>query len=103
MFAIMQLSGKQVKVEEGQVLLTDRLPEDEGKSITVKEVLLVSDGKKTTVGAPFVKGAEVKATVVEHAKDDKILVFKKKRRKGYKKTIGHRQALTQIKIESIKA
>ena len=102
MYAVVNIQGFQFKVEEGQQLFVNRLSEDTGKSITLKEVLLVENEGKVSVGKPFVKGASVKAKVLDHLKDDKIIVFKKKRRKGYRVKNGHRQALSKIEIQSIK-
>ena len=103
MFAITSIAGKQFKVEEGQEIFVYRLQADEGSQIEVKEVQLVDNAGKVKIGKPFVKGAKIKATVLEHLKDDKIIVFKKKRRKGYRVKNGHRQALTKLKIDSITA
>ena len=103
MYAIVKIQGQQFKVEKDQDLLVNRLETDEGKSITFKEVLLVDNEGKVKVGTPHVSRANVKAKVIEHVQDDKVLVFKKKRRKGYQKMNGHRQAMTRIHIESIKA
>lgn len=103
MFAIVEIAGQQFKVEKDQMLYVHRLPEAEGASIELNNVLLVDNNGKVTVGAPAVSGASVKAKVLNHLKGDKVLVFKKKRRKGYRKMNGHRQYLTKIQIESIKA
>lgn len=99
MFAIVEIAGKQYKVEEGQEIYVHRLEGKEGDSAEVGRVLISGDGDKFEVGAPALKAA-VKATILEHVKDDKVVVFKKKRRKGYKVKNGHRQALTKIKIDS---
>jgi large subunit ribosomal protein L21 len=103
MYAIVDIAGKQFKVEKDQKLYVHRLAEEEGKSVNFDEVLLVDNDGKVTVGAPNVKGASVKAKILNHLKDDKVIVFKKKRRKGYRVKNGHRQYLTQIQIEDIKA
>lgn len=103
MFAIVEIAGQQFKVEKDQTLYVHRLPEAEGASIELNNVLLVDNNGKVTVGAPAVNGAKVKAKVLNHLKGDKVLVFKKKRRKGYRKLNGHRQYLTKIQIESIEA
>lgn len=103
MFAIVNIAGFQYKVSPDQFVYVNRLPEDQGADVSFDEVLLVSDNGSTQVGAPFVSGAAVRGTVLEHLKDDKVIVFKKKRRKGYKVKKGHRQALTKVKIESINA
>jgi large subunit ribosomal protein L21 len=103
MFAIVEIAGQQFKVEKDQTLFVHRLPQEEGASIELNNVLLVDNNGKVAVGAPSVSGASVKAKVLTHLKGDKILVFKKKRRKGYRKMNGHRQYLTKIQIESINA
>ena len=103
MYAIVDIAGKQFKVSKDQKLYVHRLAEDEGKSVSFDNVMLVEDGGSISVGAPSLKGASVQAKVLQHMKGDKVIVFKKKRRKGYKVRNGHRQYLTQIQIESIKA
>lgn len=103
MFAIVTIAGQQFKVEQDQEIFVHRLDANEGDSVNFDEVHLVTDGEKTSLGAPLLKSASVAATVVEHAKGDKVIVFKKKRRKGYKVKNGHRQAFTKIKIDSISA
>ena len=103
MYAIVDIAGKQFKVSKDQKLYVHRLAEDEGKSVSFDNVMLVEDGGNVSVGTPSVKGATVQAKVLQHMKGDKVIVFKKKRRKGYKVRNGHRQYLTQIQIESIKA
>jgi large subunit ribosomal protein L21 len=103
MFAIVSIAGQQFKVEKDQELFVHNLNKNEGEKISFDHVLMVSDGKKTTVGAPNVKGASVSASVLEDIQGDKVIVFKKKRRKGYKVKNGHRQQFTKIKIDSIKA
>jgi len=101
MYAIVEIAGQQFKVAKDQKVFVHRLQEDEGKTITFNNVLLLDDGK-ITIGAPAIKGASVKAKVLNHLKGDKVIVFKKKRRKGYQVKNGHRQFLTEIQIESIK-
>ena len=101
MYAIVDIAGQQFKVEKDQKLYVHRLEGEEGKKVSFDKVLLIDTGSKVSVGDPVVKGAEVAAKIVTHLKGDKVLVFKKKRRKGYKKLNGHRQYLTQIQIESI--
>ena len=103
MFAIVEIAGQQFKVEKDQTLYVHRLPEAEGASIELNNVLLVDNNGKVTVGAPAVSGASVKAKVLNHLKGDKVLVFKKKRRKGFRKKNGHRQSFTKIQIEAINA
>ena len=103
MYAIVNIAGQQFKVAKDQHLFVHRLQGDEGASIEFDNVLLVDNGGKITVGVPAVKGASVTAKIVSHLKGDKVIVFKKKRRKGYKKKNGHRQSFTQILIEGIVA
>jgi large subunit ribosomal protein L21 len=101
MYAIVDIAGQQFKVEKDQKLFVHRLEVEEGKKVSFEKVLLIDTGNKVSVGDPVVKGASVDAKVISHMKGDKILVFKKKRRKGYQKLNGHRQYLTQIQIEGI--
>ncbi|MGB0391786.1 MAG: 50S ribosomal protein L21 [Salibacteraceae bacterium] len=101
MYAIVEMAGQQFKVEKDQQVFVHRLDSKEGSKVTFDNVLLVDNGGKVNVGAPAIKGATVVATVLEHVKGDKVIVFKKKRRKGYKVRNGHRQYLTSIKIEAI--
>jgi len=101
MFAVIKTGGKQYKVQEGEILQVEKLNIEKGKKFKFEEVLLIEDGDKTQIGTPFVKNAVVEALVVENFKDKKVIVFKKKRRKQYRKTRGHRQELTKIKIEGI--
>ena len=101
MYAIVDIAGQQFKVEKDQKLFVHRLEGEEGKKVSFDKVLLIDTGSKVSVGDPVVKGAAVAAKIVTHLKGDKVIVFKKKRRKGYKKLNGHRQYLTQIQIESI--
>ena len=101
MYAIVEIAGQQFKVEKDKKIFVHRLQEEEGASVEFKNVLLVDNDGKVKVGTPKVKGAKVNAKILEHMKGDKVIVFKKKRRKGYKKKNGHRQYLTQIQIEEI--
>ncbi len=101
MYAIVEMAGQQFKVAKDQKVYVHRLQTEEGKKVTFDNVLLLDDGKNITVGAPAIDGAAVEAKVVKHLKGDKVIVFKKKRRKGYKKKNGHRQSLTEIVVESI--
>ena len=101
MYAIVEMAGQQFKVAKDQKVYVHRLQTEEGKKVTFDNVLLLDDGKNITVGAPAIDGAAVEAKVVKHVKGDKVIVFKKKRRKGYKKKNGHRQSLTEIVVESI--
>lgn len=103
MFAIVRASGKQFKVSQGLIIKVNRLTAKEGESIELSPVLMVGDDKTSKVGAPELEGAKVTAKVLEHKRDKKIIVFKKKRRQGYKRKAGHRQDLTILKIESISA
>lgn len=103
MYAIVDIAGQQFKVEKDQKVFVHRLQTEEGKKVTFDNVLLLADGSKVTVGAPAIDGAQVGAKVLKHLKGDKVIVFKKKRRKGYRVKNGHRQALTEIQIESIAA
>ena len=100
MYAIVEIAGQQFKVAKDQKVFVHRLQEKEGSKVSFDNVLLLDDGK-ITIGAPAIKGAEVTAKVLNHLKGDKVIVFKKKRRKGYKVKNGHRQFLTEIQIESI--
>ena len=102
MYAIVEIAGHQFKVEKDQKVFVNRLQTEEGKKVTFDNVLLLGDGDKVTVGAPAIDGAQVSAKVLKHLKGDKVIVFKKKRRKGYRVKNGHRQSLTEIVIESIK-
>ena len=101
MYAIVEISGKQFKVEKKQKLFVNRLDVAEGKKISFDNVLMVNDGSKSSVGTPNVSGVQVDAKVLNHLKSDKVIVFKKKRRKGYKVRNGHRQAITEIEISDI--
>ena len=101
MYAIVDIAGQQFKVEAGKKIYVHRLQDEVGASISFEKVLLTDNEGAVKVGAPYVDGAVVKATVLDHVKGNKVLVFKKKRRKGYQKMNGHRQCLTQIQIESI--
>ncbi|MCW5514976.1 50S ribosomal protein L21 [Muriicola sp. Z0-33] len=103
MYAIVEMAGQQFKVAKDQKVYVHRLKEDEGKKVTFNNVLLIEDGKNITIGAPAIDGAAVEAKVVKHLKGDKVIVFKKKRRKGFKTKNGHRQYLTELVIESIVA
>jgi large subunit ribosomal protein L21 len=101
MFAVIKTGGKQFRVQVGDILDVEKLDLDEGKKVTFDEVLLIGDDKNTLIGTPVVEKAQVVGEVMENFKDKKILVFKKKRRKQYRKTSGHRQLLTRVKIEKI--
>jgi len=101
MYAIVEISGRQFKVEKKQKLFVNRLDAQEGKKVSFDNVLMVNDGTKFSVGTPNVSGAQVDAKVLKHLKSEKVIVFKKKRRKGYKVRNGHRQAITEIEISDI--
>ncbi len=101
MYAIVEIAGHQFKVEKDQKVFVNRLATEEGKTISFDNVLLIADGSNVTVGAPAIGGAQVSAKVLKHLKGDKVIVFKKKRRKGYRVKNGHRQALSEIVIENI--
>lgn len=103
MYAIVDIAGQQFKVEKEQEIFVHRLEAEEGASVTFNKVLLLENAGKVKVGAPAVKGATITAKILSHIKGDKVLVFKKKRRKGYQKLNGHRQFLTKIQIEDINA
>ena len=100
MYAIVEIAGQQFKVAKDQNVFVHRLAAEEGKKVTFDNVLLLDDGK-VTIGAPAIEGAAVEAKVLRHLKGDKVIVFKKKRRKGYRVKNGHRQFLTEITIENI--
>ena len=103
MYAIVEIAGQQFKVVQDQKLFVHRLTDKEGSKVSFDKVFLLDDGKKVSVGAPAITGASVEAKVVSHLKGDKVIVFKKKRRKGYRVKNGHRQALTELVIEKIQA
>ena len=103
MYAIVEIAGQQFKVAKDQKVFVNRLSTEEGKKVNFDNVLLIGDDNKVTVGAPAIDGAQVSAKVIKHLKGDKVIVFKKKRRKGYRVKNGHRQSLTEIQIESIVA
>src|SRR5690606_2993940 len=101
MYAIVEIAGQQFKVEKDQKVFVHRLQTEEGKQVAFDNVLLIGDGDNITVGAPAIDGAQVGAKVIKHLKGDKVIVFKKKRRKGYRVKNGHRQSLTEINYESM--
>lgn len=102
MYAIVDIAGQQFKVQKDQRVYVHRLEGEEGSKVEFGNVLLIDNEGKINVGAPAIQGASVKATILKHLKGDKVIVFKKKRRKGYKVKRGHRQFLTQVQIDSIK-
>jgi large subunit ribosomal protein L21 len=103
MLAVIKAQGKQYKVAMGDTLTIDRLAGEAGAKVSLGEVLMLINGTTTTVGSPLVSGAKVEAEIMAHDKGDKVLVVKKRRRKGYKRTKGHRQHLTTVKITGISA
>lgn len=103
MYAIVEIAGQQFKVSKDLKVYVHRLANEEGSKVSFDKVLLLDDNGNITLGAPAIEGASVEAKVLSHLKGDKVIVFKKKRRKGYKKRNGHRQYLTQILIEGISA
>ena len=103
MYAIVEIGGQQFKVEQGRKIFVHRLEANEGDKVEFDKVLLVENKGKIAVGSPVISGAKVKATVVTHVKGEKVIVFKKKRRKGYQKWNGHRQQFSQIMIDGISA
>ena len=102
MYAIIEACGKQYKVAEGDVVFFEKLEAEEGKNLTFDKVILVSDDDKVQVGNPYVKGITVEGKVVSHGKGKKILVFKYKAKKNYRRTKGHRQPYTKVEITEIK-
>ena len=103
MFAIVNISGKQYRVEKGDEIKVALLETESGKKVKFENVLLTDDGKKVTIGNPVVSGATVSGTVINHGRDRKVIVFKKKRRKGYRRKNGHRQDFSLIQIDSVSA
>jgi len=101
MYAVIKSGGKQYRVESGEQLRVESLPAEVGASVSFAEVLLVGAGDAVKVGAPFVSGATVKATVVSHGRGDKVKIFKLRRRKHFQKTQGHRQNYTEVRIDDI--
>lgn len=101
MYAIVDIAGQQFKVEKGQELFVHRLEGEKGAKLDFDKVMLIDHDGKTIVGTPVIEGALVQGTILDHQRGDKLFVFKKKRRKGYKKFNGHRQYLSLVKIENI--
>ena len=101
MYAIVDIYGKQFKVEKDLILKVPFISEEVGKSVNFEKIILVMDDKKIKVGQPLIKGAKVSAKILEHGREKKVTVFKKKRRKGYQVKNGHRQNFTKIQIENI--
>ena len=102
MYAIIEACGKQYKVSEGDVVFFEKLDAEEGKTVKFDNVILVSDNGKIEVGTPYVKGAKVEGKVVAHGKGKKIIVFKYKAKKNYRRKQGHRQPYTKVEITSVK-
>ena len=102
MYAVFRTGGKQFRVEPGTKLRIPTLEAEEGTTVSFDQVLFTSDGEAISVGQPMVKGASVKAEILRHGKDRKIIVFKRKKRKGYRRKQGHRQKFTEIKVAEIK-
>lgn len=101
MYAIVDIAGQQFKVEKDNEVFVHRLEGNEGDTVDFEKVMLIEDGEEINVGKPFVEGAKVSATILSHMKGDKVVVFKKKRRKGYQVENGHRQYMSKVKIEGI--
>lgn len=103
MYAVVDIAGKQFKVEKDQYLYTPLLDAEAGATVQFDKVLLIDADGAIQIGSPLIKGATISGKVVEHVKDNKVIIFKKKRRKGYAVKNGHRQKFTKVQIESIKA
>jgi len=103
MFAVIRTGGKQYKVQQDTFLKVEKLDAEVGSKIDITDILMISDGDKTTVGAPIIEGAKVVAEVLEQGRGEKVIIFKKRRRQNYRRKNGHRQDLTTIKITEIKA
>lgn len=103
MYALVEIKGRQYRVEADATVTVDRLAEEEGTTVEFPSVVLLNDGEKTTVGSPYVDGASVSATVTGHGRDRKIIVFRYKRRKNFKRTRGHRQHFSTIRVDAITA
>lgn len=101
MFAVVEIAGQQYKVAKADTIDVPKLPSEVGQKVTFDKVLLIGDDKQTKVGAPYVAGTLVEAKVVKHLKDDKVTVFKKNKRKGYKLRRGHRQEYTTLEITKV--
>ncbi len=101
MYAIVEIAGQQFKIEKDRKIFVHRLKAEEGSQITLDRIMLFENEGKVKIGSPYVKGVEVTATILNHLKGDKVLIFKKKRRKGYQTLNGHRQYLTALQIDDI--
>lgn len=103
MYAVVKTGGKQYRVREGQTIEVEKLAGNPGERVTLDEVLLLADGENVTVGRPLVEGASIEAEIVDHDKHRKVLVFKLRRRKRYRRKVGHRQPYTALKVTTINA
>jgi len=101
MYAVVDIAGEQFKVSKSDKIFVPKLETEVGSKLTIDKVLLISDDKQTTIGTPHIEGASVHAKVLAHVKDDKVVVFKKKKRKGYRVRKGHRQQYTEIEITKV--
>jgi large subunit ribosomal protein L21 len=101
MYAVIHAGGKQYRVNAGEKLRIERVPASVGEAVSFDQVLAVGEGESLRIGAPYVAGVTVKGTVVGHGRGDKVLVFKMRRRKGYRRTQGHRQSYTEVRIDDI--
>jgi large subunit ribosomal protein L21 len=101
MYAVIKTGGKQYKVEAGSTLKVEKLLGEVGSKVVIDKVLMIADGDTTTIGAPLIAGAKVNATVISHGRADKVMIFKFRRRKHYRKTQGHRQSYTEILINDV--
>ena len=100
-YAIVETGGKQYKVAQGDTILVEKIEAEKGASLNLEKVLLVSDGKKVHIGTPYLSGSKVICEVLDQAKGEKVVSFKYRRRKGYRKKIGHRQKLTRLKVQQL--
>ncbi len=103
MYAVIKTGGKQYRVTAGEKIKVEKLVGDVGSKVTLDQILMLADGDKVTIGSPIVKGASIHATVLSHGRGDKVMIFKFRRRKHYRKTQGHRQSYTEIQIGAISA
>lgn len=103
MYAVIKTGGKQYRVSSGETLKIETIPGDVGASVVLDKVLMVADGDKLSMGKPLLTGASVQATIVSHGRGDKVRIFKMRRRKHYRKSQGHRQNYTEIRIDGISA
>lgn len=101
MYAMVEIGGQQYRVEKDKIIKTQKLQGEVGGNVTFDRVLLVAEGEQVRIGQPVVTGANVAGTIVDQFRDDKVIVFKKKRRKSYRRKNGHRQSLTKVRIDTI--